>query len=92
MEDNSDVSLATFTVATYNVLSDEQIRLNPNLYRHLPPWVLSWEYRFRHLLQEITYFKPDIVCFQEIDNNHYNTYFERHLGSQGNKNRYLLIF
>lgn len=46
---------------------------SPSLHRaptlQAPAWVLSWEYRFPRIIQEIAEARPDIVCLQEA--NHY---------------------
>lgn len=73
----------SLTVATYNTLSDEQVRLNSELYRHLPGHMLSWPYRSELLIQEVAFFNADILCLQEVDERHYYNFFRRQLDEFG---------
>ncbi|KAF8411464.1 hypothetical protein HHK36_004015 [Tetracentron sinense] len=55
----------TFSVLSYNVLSD--IYANMGLHSYCPEWALTWEYRRQNLLREITGYKADILCLQEVN-------------------------
>lgn len=54
----------TFTVLSYNVLSD--LYATSDLYSYCPPWALSWAYRRQNLLREIVGYRADILCLQEV--------------------------
>ena len=51
-----------FTVASYNVLSQDLLESNPHLYTHCRkmPNVLEWDYRWHHLLREFTDLNADV--------------------------------
>ncbi|XP_013400594.1 protein angel homolog 2 isoform X1 [Lingula anatina] len=56
-----------FTVMTYNILAQRYLMDNMYLYGHCPSFVLAWEFRRDRLLNEITYHRADILCFQEME-------------------------
>ncbi|XP_062522070.1 protein angel homolog 2-like [Corticium candelabrum] len=80
-EDRQNVH--SLTLATYNVLSDQQVRLNSQLYRHLPEHILSWRYRSQLIVQEVAFFNSDVLCLQEVDERHYHHYFAPMLNGYG---------
>lgn len=49
-----------FTVMSYNVLADDLLMGNLELYAHCPPEVLDWSYRCNLLLGEILKWTPDV--------------------------------
>lgn len=57
-------SAGTFTVLSYNILSD--VFATSELYSYCPSWALSWPYRKQNLLREIVGYRADIVCLQEV--------------------------
>ncbi|KAE8697811.1 Carbon catabolite repressor protein 4-like protein 2 [Hibiscus syriacus] len=57
-------SSGTFTVLSYNILSDSYT--SRELYSYCPSWALSWAYRRQNLLREIVGYRADIVCVQEV--------------------------
>ena len=57
-------SSGTFTVLSYNILSDSYAA--NDLYSYCPSWALSWAYRRQNLLREIVGYRADIVCLQEV--------------------------
>ncbi|XP_033497775.1 protein angel homolog 1 [Epinephelus lanceolatus] len=61
-----------FTVMSYNILAQDLLEVNWELYTHCPPEVLDWSYRCSLLLQEIQKWEPDILCLQEVQENHYH--------------------
>ncbi|XP_037343264.2 protein angel homolog 1 [Pungitius pungitius] len=61
-----------FTVMSYNVLAQDLLEANGELYTHCPLEVLDWSYRCRLLLEEIQKWMPDILCLQEVQENHYH--------------------
>ncbi|KAL0316893.1 UNVERIFIED_CONTAM: Carbon catabolite repressor protein 42 [Sesamum radiatum] len=60
-------SAGTFTVLSYNILSDTYA--TNELYSYCPSWALSWTYRRQNLLREIVGYRADIVCLQEVEFN-----------------------
>ena len=36
-----------------------------------PAWVLAWPYRKQNLLRELLTRRPDIMCLQEVQSDHY---------------------
>ncbi|XP_026520161.1 protein angel homolog 1 isoform X3 [Notechis scutatus] len=64
-------SLFEFRVMSYNILAQDLIEQCPHLYMHCHPDTLNWSYRLANLLQEIQHWDPDILCLQEVQENHY---------------------
>ncbi|XP_056867973.1 protein angel homolog 1 isoform X2 [Takifugu flavidus] len=60
-----------FTVMSYNILADDLLQTNPDLYAHCPQEVLDWNYRCMRILLEIQKWAPDILCLQEVQENHF---------------------
>lgn len=57
-----------FVVLSYNILADYLAREHrPQLYFHIPPYILDWEWRKRRILTELRLWSPDIICLQEVD-------------------------
>ncbi|XP_041711097.1 protein angel homolog 1 isoform X1 [Coregonus clupeaformis] len=63
--------LFDFTVMSYNILAQDLLEANQELYTHCPLEVLSWDYRFPNLTQEFKKWEPDILCLQEVQENHF---------------------
>uniref|UniRef100_UPI003AAEE693 protein angel homolog 1 n=1 Tax=Centroberyx gerrardi TaxID=166262 RepID=UPI003AAEE693 len=64
-------ALFDFTVMSYNILAQDLLEANQGLYTHCPLEVLEWSYRCPLLLEEILKWAPDILCLQEVQENHY---------------------
>jgi CCR4-NOT transcription complex subunit 6 len=62
--DGRTTTSGTFTVLSYNVLSD--LYATSDLYSYCPPWALAWSYRRQNLLREIVGYHADILCLQEV--------------------------
>ncbi|XP_068454923.1 protein angel homolog 2 isoform X2 [Clinocottus analis] len=60
-----------FSVMSYNILSQELLQDNVYLYRHCHPGVLAWSHRLPNLLAEIQQHDADILCLQEVQEDHY---------------------
>ncbi|XP_030925920.1 carbon catabolite repressor protein 4 homolog 1 [Quercus lobata] len=71
----------TFTVLSYNILSD--VYATSELYSYCPSWALSWPYRRQNLLREIVGYRADIVCLQEVQSDHYEEFFAPELDKHG---------
>lgn len=74
-------SSGTFTVLSYNILSDS-FAAN-DLYSYCPSWALSWTYRRQNLLREIVGYRADIVCLQEVQSDHFEEFFAPELDKHG---------
>ncbi|KAI9122033.1 hypothetical protein K1719_006722 [Acacia pycnantha] len=74
-------SSGTFTVLSYNILSDAYA--SNDLYSYCPPWALSWPYRRQNLLREIVGYRADIICLQEVQSDHYEDFFAPELDKHG---------
>ena len=51
-----------FTLMSYNILSEDHMLKNTNLYSFCPSNVLKWPDRGRRILNEIEINNPDILC------------------------------
>ncbi|KAF7804176.1 carbon catabolite repressor protein 4-like protein 2-like [Senna tora] len=74
-------SSGTFTVLSYNILSDAYA--SNDLYSYCPSWALSWPYRRQNLLREIVGYRADIICLQEVQSDHYDEFFAPELDKHG---------
>lgn len=77
-----------FTFISYNILSQNCLDENKQLYEASPPEVLEWDHRKHNLLKEIMHFKADIVALQELDKNFYDEFFKPNMELQGYKSVY----
>ncbi|XP_021101693.1 protein angel homolog 1 isoform X10 [Heterocephalus glaber] len=60
-----------FTLMSYNILAQDLMQQSSELYLHCHPDILSWNYRFANLMQEFQHWDPDILCLQEVQEDHY---------------------
>ncbi|XP_030574613.1 protein angel homolog 1 [Archocentrus centrarchus] len=72
-----------FTVMSYNILAQDLLEANQELYTHCPLEVLDWNYRCNLLLKEIEKWLPDILCLQEVQENHYHEQLHPALSQMG---------
>ncbi|XP_049595399.1 protein angel homolog 1 [Syngnathus scovelli] len=72
-----------FTVMSYNILAQDLLEDNIELYMHCSREVLEWSNRYRLLLEEIQKWAPDILCLQEVQENHYQTQLQPFLTQMG---------
>ncbi|XP_061348077.1 carbon catabolite repressor protein 4 homolog 2-like [Gastrolobium bilobum] len=79
--DGRVTSSGTFSVLSYNVLSDSYA--SNELYNYCPSWALSWPYRRQNLLREIVGYRADIICLQEVQSDHYDEFFAPELDKHG---------
>jgi len=70
-----------FSVMTYNILA--QLYTNNTIYPYCPYYALHWNYRKHNLLREILTLGADIICLQEVQNNHFNEFFLPNLSDKG---------
>ncbi|XP_034967190.1 protein angel homolog 2 isoform X2 [Zootoca vivipara] len=60
-----------FTIMSYNILSQDLLEDNSHLYRHCQRHVLAWNYRFPNILADIKRLDADVLCLQEVQEDHY---------------------
>ncbi|KAM8819280.1 protein angel homolog 2 isoform 4-T4 [Rhynchonycteris naso] len=72
-----------FSVMSYNILSQNLLEDNSHLYRHCQRPVLHWSFRFPNILKEIKHFDADVLCLQEVQEDHYGTEIRPSLESLG---------
>lgn len=70
-----------FTVMCYNVLA--QIYATRHVYPYCPVWALSWEFRKAQLVRELLLNNTDIISLQEVQANHFETFFQPALDKAG---------
>jgi len=63
------------TVLSYNVLAQELLDQHIYLYRRMKQEVLEWEGRAQRLLREFREAKADVLCLQEVQSDHYETFY-----------------
>ncbi|XP_053488830.1 protein angel homolog 1 [Ictalurus furcatus] len=60
-----------FTIMSYNILAQDLLEANSELYAHCSEHVLTWENRLQNILKELLTWEPDIICLQEVQENHF---------------------
>ncbi|CAL8322267.1 unnamed protein product [Lota lota] len=78
---NQLISTATLTVMCYNVLCDKYA--TQQMYGYCPSWALSWEYRKKGIVEEITAGDADIISLQEVETEQYYNLFQDVLRPRG---------
>lgn len=73
-----------FTLMSYNILAQDLMQQSSELYLHCHPDILNWNYRFANLMQEFQHWDPDILCLQEVQEDHYWEQLEPSLRMMGN--------
>ncbi|NXT98617.1 ANGE2 protein, partial [Buphagus erythrorhynchus] len=72
-----------FRVMSYNILSQNLLEDNSHLYKHCRQRLLFWTYRFPNILQEIKELDADVLCLQEVQEDHYRAEIKSSLESLG---------
>jgi len=75
-----------FTIASYNVLADKLLHDHPHLYfnrGNRDSWIFDWNYRKKNLIAEIIYSNADILCLQEVQEEHFYNWFNPKLKECG---------
>lgn len=70
LDEPTNSSKFTFTLMSYNILAQHHIDSQPSLYQRHSPDSLNWSHRFDALKREIDHISPDILCLQEVQQNH----------------------
>lgn len=60
----------SFTLMSYNILAQHHVDSQPSLYHNHKADSLNWTHRFDALKCEIDEISPDILCLQEVQQNH----------------------
>jgi len=87
-EKSKDNRYMEFKMATYNVLAQNLLEDNIYLYGHCKSETLMWAYRRDRLLRELVLHQPDILCCQEIKENHFEEFFLPSLEQFGYKGHF----
>ncbi|KAG7460931.1 hypothetical protein MATL_G00204230 [Megalops atlanticus] len=72
-----------FSVMSYNILAQDLLQNNAYLYRHCQSSVLDWNHRFPNILKELELHDADILCLQEVQEDHYQKQLKPSLESLG---------
>ncbi|CAM0881672.1 unnamed protein product [Alopecurus aequalis] len=56
-----------FKVLSYNILADYLAQEHQDLYENIPSRFMDWSWRKNKIGLEIDWWRPDILCFQEVD-------------------------
>ncbi|KAL8611108.1 hypothetical protein ACOMHN_064398 [Nucella lapillus] len=78
----------TFTLMSYNILAQDLIDMNLDLYTRSSPEALNWWQRRRRLIAEIVYHNADILNLQEVQQDHYFNYLLPRLEKLGYSGSY----
>jgi len=70
-----------FRIVTYNILAE--IYATQQQYPYCDFWALSWDYRFQNLVREVLDARPDVICLQEVQADHYETHVYTTLSDAG---------
>ncbi|XP_063837803.1 protein angel homolog 1 isoform X1 [Ostrinia nubilalis] len=66
-----------FRVVSYNVLAQYLLECHPYLYTDCSPRNLKWNVRAARLYDEITNLAPDILCLQEVQASHLDSFYSK---------------
>eukprot|EP00808_Paulinella_micropora_P018719 g22037.t1 len=70
-----------FKCLNYNVLA--QLYATKQIYPYADTWVLQWSYRKGILLREILSHSADVICLQEVQANHFESFFHPEMSAAG---------
>lgn len=59
-----------FTLMCYNILAQDLLEMHADLYDRHDSVALSWPHRYDRLMAEINLIRPDILCLQELQDDH----------------------
>lgn len=72
-----------FTVLSYNVLAQHLLEEHTYLYRKADPEALDWNSRAERILREVRDNQADVLCLQEVQSDHYDTFYVPKLTAMG---------
>uniref|UniRef100_A0A182IK97 Endonuclease/exonuclease/phosphatase domain-containing protein n=1 Tax=Anopheles atroparvus TaxID=41427 RepID=A0A182IK97_ANOAO len=64
-----------FTLMSYNILAQDLLDSHAELYAHHYPQALPWAHRYKRLMAEINAVHPDILCVQELQQEHVDQFW-----------------
>eukprot|EP00940_MAST-03C_sp_MAST-3C-sp2_P001335 g1335.t1 len=64
---------SSIRIVSYNVLAE--IYANKQMYPYCPLWALSWNFRKRNLMRQMSAFDADIYCLQEVQADRFEEFF-----------------
>ncbi|CAH1647901.1 unnamed protein product [Spodoptera littoralis] len=67
----------TFKILSYNVLAQYLLESHPYLYTDCSPRDLKWKIRAARLYDEITRMAPDVICLQEVQVSHLESFYSK---------------
>ncbi|QPG76543.1 hypothetical protein FOA43_003932 [Brettanomyces nanus] len=79
--DLSAKETSKFTLMSYNTLC--QHYATQKMYRYTPSWALAWEYRRKKLTEEISNYKAQVICLQEVETKTYEDYWSPLMEKRG---------
>ncbi|KUF81376.1 Carbon catabolite repressor protein 4 1 [Phytophthora nicotianae] len=79
--------IGVFRVLTYNILAE--IYATRQMYPYCPIWALSWSFRRELLKRELQSYNADIICLQEVQGDHYKSFFAPMMEEWGYEGWYL---
>lgn len=82
IEESNEHKFESISVLSYNVLADDLTRANTNLY-NCPEFALQWDYRPLNILNELSSYKADFLCLQEVRSHHLTKFFKPRLSQLG---------
>uniref|UniRef100_T1GHM6 Endonuclease/exonuclease/phosphatase domain-containing protein n=1 Tax=Megaselia scalaris TaxID=36166 RepID=T1GHM6_MEGSC len=59
-----------FTFISYNILAQDLLEEHMHIYKNHDSRYLSWDIRLRNIKNEVLTLRPDILCLQEVQNDH----------------------
>merc|ERR1711871_457961 len=73
-------------VVTYNILAS--IYATQTMFSYCPMWALSWNFRKGLILNELISYDADILCMQEVQADHFESFLYPQLSQQGYEGLY----
>ncbi|CAF1259466.1 unnamed protein product [Adineta steineri] len=78
---NGTQPTAIYTIMNYNILCDKYA--TRHVYGYCPSWALKWDYRRKHILEELRSYSADIIALQEIETDQFHAFFLPELQKNG---------
>lgn len=70
-------------VSPWRRAASAAVWLQSDVYHHCPAWTMAWHYRKRNLLKELLTHRPDIMCLQEVQSDHFTEFLQPELTKAG---------
>ncbi|XP_049838648.1 protein angel homolog 2-like isoform X1 [Schistocerca gregaria] len=84
----SDERKLPLRLVSYNVLAQDLLESHRYLYAECKEEDLVWEKRWKRILEEITSAEPDVICLQEVQEDHWDPFYVNELSKLGYKGLY----